>query len=183
MGDEWGASTPFLYFTDHDAELGAQVRAGRHKEFAHFAAFASPEANERIPDPQAESSFLRSKPDFEEREHGEHAETVALVRAALALRQSDAVLSEASRGRLHADAVGNVLAVRRWFGQDVRVLVVNWGTEPRPLAELAAYRELAARRWLLGTTPASATAELAAQSAVIWGGTASGELREGNENG
>lgn len=182
MGDEWGATTPFLYFTDHDAELGAQVRAGRHKEFAHFAAFASPEANERIPDPQAESTFLRSKVDFAEREHGAHAETLALVRASLALRRSDAVLSEPSRGRLHAEAVGQVLVVRRWFGQDVRVLLVNLGTEARPLAELAPLRELAERRWLLGTQPARSAAELAPYAAALWGGTASGQPGEKREH-
>jgi maltooligosyltrehalose trehalohydrolase len=159
------------------------VRAGRHKEFAHFAAFASPEANERIPDPQAESTFLGSKLDFDERERGAHAETLALVRAALALRRDDAVLCEPSRGRLHAEAFGDVLVVRRWFGQDVRVLLVNWGAEARPLAELAAYAELAERRWLLGTEPVKPAAELAPYSAAVWGGTASGQPREGNENG
>ncbi len=182
MGDEWGASTPFLYFTDHDAELGAQVRAGRRKEFAHFAAFASPEANERIPDPQAESTFLASKLDFDEREHGAHAETLALVRAALALRRDDAVLTEPSRGRLHVEAQGDVLVVRRWFGQEVRVLLVNWGPQARVLAEHAAYRELNEPRWLLGTEPANATGELAPYSAVVWAGAASGQPREGNEN-
>ncbi len=182
MGDEWAASTPFLYFTDHDAELGAQVRAGRHREFAHFPAFASPEANARIPDPQAESTFVRSRLDWSEREQGAHAETLALARAALALRRDDPVLSERSRGRLRAEAAGESLLVQRWFGQDVRLLLVNFGREARPFAEFAAYRELAARRWLLGTHAAGTTSELAPESAVIWSGTASAHGNERSEH-
>ncbi|HTQ05459.1 MAG TPA: malto-oligosyltrehalose trehalohydrolase [Polyangiaceae bacterium] len=182
MGDEWGASTPFLYFTDHDAELGAQVRAGRRREFARFGAFASPEANERIPDPQAESTFAHSRLDWDERERGEHAETLALARAALALRSHDAVLCEPSRGRLRAEAVGETVVARRWFGQELRLLLMNCGEEARPLAEFAAYRELAGRRWLLGSEPAALTQELAPKSAVIWGGLASGTSDERSEH-
>ena len=40
QGQEWAASTPFLYFTDHNEELGRLVTEGRRKEFAGFAAFA-----------------------------------------------------------------------------------------------------------------------------------------------
>ena len=39
MGQEWAASSPFLFFTDHDAELGPLITAGRRKDYAHFAAF------------------------------------------------------------------------------------------------------------------------------------------------
>src|SRR5262249_42030338 len=39
MGQEWAASTPFLYFTDHDEDLGKIVTEGRRREFRHFVAF------------------------------------------------------------------------------------------------------------------------------------------------
>ena len=63
QGEEWGASTPFQYFTDHDdPELGRAVREGRRVEFAGFG--WAPEA---IPDPQDPATFARSKLDWQER--------------------------------------------------------------------------------------------------------------------
>ncbi|MGI8926806.1 MAG: malto-oligosyltrehalose trehalohydrolase, partial [Tepidiformaceae bacterium] len=63
QGQEYAASTPFLYFTDHEPGLGRRVTEGRRTEFAAFAAFSDPRARERIPDPQAAETFLRSKLD------------------------------------------------------------------------------------------------------------------------
>ena len=67
MGQEWGASTPFLYFTDHEPGLGAKVTEGRRREFSAFADFADPAARESIPDPQARETFERSRLVWEER--------------------------------------------------------------------------------------------------------------------
>ncbi|MDA8218876.1 MAG: malto-oligosyltrehalose trehalohydrolase, partial [Dehalococcoidales bacterium] len=64
MGQEFAASTPFLYFTDHNPELGKLVTIGRREEFKRFSAFSDPERREQIPDPQAEATFLRSKLDL-----------------------------------------------------------------------------------------------------------------------
>jgi maltooligosyltrehalose trehalohydrolase len=60
MGEEWGAEEPFLFFTDHNAELGKLVTEGRRKEFAHFAAFTHKETREKIPDPNAPATFAAS---------------------------------------------------------------------------------------------------------------------------
>ena len=57
MGEEWAASSPFLYFTDHDEELGRAIRRGRHEEFAHFDRFSDESVREQIPDPQAASDL------------------------------------------------------------------------------------------------------------------------------
>lgn len=54
MGQEWGASTPFLYFTDHEEELGRKVTEGRAEEFKDFDF-------ENVPDPQDPETFQRSK--------------------------------------------------------------------------------------------------------------------------
>jgi maltooligosyltrehalose trehalohydrolase len=62
MGEEWGESRPFLYFTDHHDELGRLVTEGRRREFARFAAFTDPAARESIPDPNAASTFAASIP-------------------------------------------------------------------------------------------------------------------------
>lgn len=62
MGEEFGESRPFLYFTDHHEELGRQVTAGRRKEFARFSAFREKSTREKIPDPNAASTFQASIP-------------------------------------------------------------------------------------------------------------------------
>jgi maltooligosyltrehalose trehalohydrolase len=61
MGEEVGATTPFLFFCDFTGNLASAVREGRRREFARFPAFASPNARERIPDPLAPETFQRSK--------------------------------------------------------------------------------------------------------------------------
>ncbi len=58
MGEEFGASTPFLFFCDFEPELAAEAREGRRAEFVRFAQFRSPEAQEKIPDPNSEQTFL-----------------------------------------------------------------------------------------------------------------------------
>jgi maltooligosyltrehalose trehalohydrolase len=86
MGQEWAASTPFLYFTDHHSELGRLVTEGRREEFGHFSAFSSPDAAGHIPDPQAPATFDRSRLNWDEVELGEHARMLSLYRRWLALR-------------------------------------------------------------------------------------------------
>ena len=57
QGEEWGASTPFQYFTDHpEPDLAKAVREGRRREFAAFGW-----KPEDVPDPQAPETFQRSK--------------------------------------------------------------------------------------------------------------------------
>src|SRR5260370_33168884 len=73
MGQEWAASTPFLFFTDLDPRLGQKVTEGRRKEFKHFSAFSDARERERIPDPQAQSTFLAIRLIWEEREREPHA--------------------------------------------------------------------------------------------------------------
>src|SRR5262249_20097959 len=68
-GEEWGASTPFQYFTDHEnPALGRAVSDGRRREFAAFGLQA-----EDVPDPQAPETFHRSKLDWTELEREPHA--------------------------------------------------------------------------------------------------------------
>jgi maltooligosyltrehalose trehalohydrolase len=125
MGQEWAASTPFLYFTDHEPGLGALVTAGRREEFKRFRAFSDPAAAARIPDPQARETFTRSRLRWEERDAEPHARVLALYRALLALRRADPVLRASTREGLTADAAGPVLRVRRERGGEARVLLAN----------------------------------------------------------
>lgn len=58
MGEEYGATVPFLYFTSfQDADLARAVREGRRKEFAGFSEYSDPQARQRIPDPNDASTW------------------------------------------------------------------------------------------------------------------------------
>lgn len=126
MGQEFAASTPFLYFTDHPEELGRLVTDGRREEFAGFRMFHDEDLRQTIPDPQAEATFLASKLDPAERET--NAGVLAVYRALLDLRRNDAVLSINDRQRTRAVALtAQVIALHRWHGDQHRLLIANFG--------------------------------------------------------
>ena len=82
QGEEWGAFSPFQYFTAHeDQELGNQVAEGRRKEFAAFGWAPS-----SVPDPQSSETFKRSRLRWDERASPEHSEVLSWYRALIALR-------------------------------------------------------------------------------------------------
>jgi maltooligosyltrehalose trehalohydrolase len=87
MGQEWAATSPFQFFTDHKPELGAKITDGRRREFADFSEFADPAARSRIPDPQALETFEASRLAWEEMSAAPHAGILRLYRALLALRR------------------------------------------------------------------------------------------------
>ena len=91
MGEEYGETRPFFFFTDFHGELAAAVRDGRRQEFADFRMFHEAEDREAIPDPNELSTFLGSKLDWGTLEE-EHAQaTLARVRMLLALRRQHVV--------------------------------------------------------------------------------------------
>jgi maltooligosyltrehalose trehalohydrolase len=104
MGEEFDASSPFLYFCDFHDDLARAVREGRRNEFARFAAFSDPAARERIPDPNAPGTFLESKLRWHERDAGAHAQRLELVRELLSLRRQHLVprLGGPMQGGRHA---------------------------------------------------------------------------------
>jgi maltooligosyltrehalose trehalohydrolase len=90
QGEEWGASTPFLYFSDHrDPELARLVREGRRREFPAFA--ANPD---KIPDPQAAETFERSKLNWGEQTQPAHAEILEWHKAMIRIRRSNPSLCD-----------------------------------------------------------------------------------------
>ena len=97
MGEEWGAQTPWQYFTDHpDAELGRAVAAGRRAEFAPHGWRA-----DEVPDPQDEATFARSKLDWAEPAAGMHAELLAWYRTMIALRHQCPELTDPRLHQVH----------------------------------------------------------------------------------
>jgi maltooligosyltrehalose trehalohydrolase len=128
MGQEWAASTPFLYFTDHPEELGRLVTKGRREEFKHFPAFSDSATRERIPDPQAAETFRRSLLRWAESAGPPHRQVLELYRELLDLRRSHPALRERSRDSFEVRAVqGTALAlVRRARSGEALVLVCSF---------------------------------------------------------
>jgi len=111
MGEEWGASTPFQYFTDHrDAALARAVSQGRRSEFASFGW-----QPEDVPDPQDPATFARSRLDWSEVEREPHRSLLDWHRRLVALRRTHPALSDPRRDRVraHADDARGVLLLRR----------------------------------------------------------------------
>ncbi len=106
MGQEWASSSPFQYFTDHNPELGRQVTEGRRREFTHFAGFSNPVALERIPDPQAPSTFIRSRLNWEEMGEEPHSSVRRLYQALLRLRSDKPVFGGSSRSGFEIAPLG-----------------------------------------------------------------------------
>ncbi|MGN6796113.1 MAG: malto-oligosyltrehalose trehalohydrolase [Streptosporangiaceae bacterium] len=99
QGEEWGAQTPFQYFTDHaDPGLGSAVTAGRRHE---FAAFGWDPAD--VPDPQDPRTFARSKLDWAESEIGWQADLQAWYRMLIGLRRDVPALSDPRLDQVSAD--------------------------------------------------------------------------------
>ncbi len=126
MGEEWGAGSPFQYFTDHpDPELGRAVSEGRRAEFSSFGWSA-----EDVPDPQDPKTFERSKLDWAELDRQPHAELLEWHKALLRLRRAHPDLTSGSLAAVEVDvdeAAGRLLLRR---GR-VRV-AVNLGPDPWP---------------------------------------------------
>jgi len=86
MGEEFAASTPFLFFCDFGPELALAVTQGRRKEFGRFARFADPAVQATIPDPNRDATFERSKLIWDEAGEPGHREWHALYRECLGIR-------------------------------------------------------------------------------------------------
>lgn len=148
MGQEWGASSPFLFFTDHDEVLGRAVREGRRNEFRDFAAFRDAAVRDHIPDPQSEASFTRSRLEWREREREPHASLLRLYRATLAVRRERG-LGRLERGEYRVTGEGGELVLEaRPSGGDPVLVIVRLGgagvleASENPLATEVGWRVL-----------------------------------------
>jgi len=158
QGQEWMASTPFLYFADHAGELGRQITEGRRREFWAFETFA-----QTVPDPQAEATFTRSTLNWDERTSGLHARSLQLYRQLLHLRRSDPVLGSRGPQELRAGARDSLLWVSRRGEAGVRLLLLNFGADPVDLAEVLG----ASASVLLMSAEGQASPVLPGQAAAI----------------
>jgi maltooligosyltrehalose trehalohydrolase len=116
MGEEWAASTPFLFFCDFEPELAHAVTDGRRREFASFPEFADEQVRETIPDPSAPQTFAASVLRWEERSEPDHARMLAFTRSVLAARHR-AIVPIAARLRgvdASVERIGEAAFALRW---------------------------------------------------------------------
>ncbi|MGE5620521.1 MAG: malto-oligosyltrehalose trehalohydrolase [Sphingomonadaceae bacterium] len=139
QGQEFAASSPFLYFADHPPELAELVRRGRAAFVAQFPSVADPAIQDRLARPDDPLTFERSKVDLSERVR--HAEAYALHRDLLRLRREDPVFRDQGAGGVDGAVLGPEAFVLRFFGADGddRLLLINFGRDldldpaPEPL--------------------------------------------------
>ena len=122
QGEEWAASAPFQYFTDHDKELGEAITEGRRREFADFGWAA-----DEVPDPQDVATFERSRLPWQEREREPHRAVLDWHRRLIRLRRAIPALTDGDRSRVRVahDDDG------RWLRMDRGPVTVacNFGKE------------------------------------------------------
>jgi maltooligosyltrehalose trehalohydrolase len=137
MGQEFNASSPFLFFADHGNPLRAQVKQGRRDFLAQFPGAASDDGVAALLDPGDERCFRRSRLDW--RECTPDSPALRLHRDLLALRRHDPVIAGQGRNGLDGAVLGDHAFLLRWFDdrEGDRLLLVNLGADlrDRPLPE------------------------------------------------
>jgi maltooligosyltrehalose trehalohydrolase len=140
MGEEFGAETPFLFFCDFKGDLAAAVTAGRRDEFARFSRFTDPADRERIPDPNAVTTFEASRLNWNVITQPRHREWLGLYRQLLKLRRDRILplLSTACRVQADYEVRGNRGLTARWkFSDNSQLtLVANLRSESLSLLDV-----------------------------------------------
>ncbi len=92
MGEEYGEDNPFYYFVSHsDENLIKAVTEGRKKEFEAYKWQSEP------PDPQNESTFIKSKPDIRKKESGRYRILFEWNRKLISIRKTDPALQNTNK--------------------------------------------------------------------------------------
>ena len=115
MGEEWGARSPFPFFSDFGPELAEAVRKGRREEFARFPEFQDAAQRERIPDPQAPETFASAKLAWEEAARPEGRALLDWYRRILARRRESIIpLIDRIRHGGEYEVMGKGAVAVRW---------------------------------------------------------------------
>ncbi|MBJ6723545.1 malto-oligosyltrehalose trehalohydrolase [Geomesophilobacter sediminis] len=128
QGQEYNASTPFLYFADLSPEIAEQVHAGRIEFLKEFTNIDSPEIIATIDKPSDPNTFEQSKLDLTQRQR--HDKTYALYRDLIALRREDPVFQKGYQCQIEGAVLGPNAFLLRYFLEDQqRLLLFNLGRE------------------------------------------------------
>jgi maltooligosyltrehalose trehalohydrolase len=128
QGEEFGASSPFEFFTDiGDTSVRDAIRRGRAEWLAPFLSLTEEEAWRTLPAPDDPAVFVRCKLDFSERE--KNRQLYKLHIDLLKLRREDSRFRQQSSGGIDGAVLGPASFVLRYFSKenDDRLLVVNFG--------------------------------------------------------
>lgn len=149
QGQEFAASSPFLYFADHKPEIASLVRAGRREFMTQWRSLRRKDPLICFADPHDPDTFERSKLDHRERET--HSDMYQLTRDILKLRRCDPVFATRHAFGIDGAVLSADAFVLRYFGEneDDRLLIVNFGRDlefrPAPEPLLAPNRR--GQRW------------------------------------
>lgn len=165
MGEEWGASAPFLFFCDFEAALARRVTAGRRREFASLAEFADPVARLRIPDPASEETFFKSKLAWEEIDAPEHGEWLEFYRMLLRVRRESVAphLQSVENAQFDIISDNGVLASWKLAGGKTLTLQANLRA-----SELQGFPQTAPGRMVFATHQAKYAGGIAPAWSVRW---------------
>jgi maltooligosyltrehalose trehalohydrolase len=139
MGEEFGARTPFLFFCDFEKDLAVAVTEGRRDEFARFARFADPAVRERIPDPNAVSTFKSSRLDWAAANRTDGQAWLHFYKHLLDLRQRHIVprLADACRIQAKYERTQDSGLKVRWDFPDAARLTLLANLGPNILSNVA----------------------------------------------
>ncbi|MDJ0626234.1 MAG: malto-oligosyltrehalose trehalohydrolase [Candidatus Caenarcaniphilales bacterium] len=119
MGEEWNSNNPFMYFCDFSGDLAEAIREGREKEFSEFPEFADPTERNKIPDPIAEETFIRSKLNWSELKENEHKTFFEIYKTLMRLRKKYIIpFLKDSTGKLKVQA-------KKISDQEIEVIWIN----------------------------------------------------------
>jgi maltooligosyltrehalose trehalohydrolase len=129
QGQEFGSSTPFMFFTDTgDGPMREAIRKGRFEFLAQFPSLATDEVQKRLPVPSNPKVFADCKLDFSERQRNKHFYDMHID--LLRLRREDSRFREQKPSGVDGTVLGTKSFVLRYFSggnSDDRLLVVNLG--------------------------------------------------------
>ncbi|MBY5334452.1 malto-oligosyltrehalose trehalohydrolase [Rhizobium leguminosarum] len=133
QGQEFGASSPFYYFADHEGEIADMVRQGRRSFISQFPNLRDEELIRQMADPCARTTFEKVKLDWAEWER--NAAVVLLHRDLLNLRQTNKAFSRqacARDGQMDGNILSSSAFLLRFFAEkppDERILLINFGND------------------------------------------------------
>lgn len=140
QGQEFAASTPFLYFAEHSPEIAAKVLEGRRQYFLQFPSMSTPDIQLKMPQPEDLETFRACKLNLLER--SQHAHEYALHLDLLKIRKHDPVFRSPSKYGIDGAVLSDEAFVLRYFGEkeeETRLLFINFGLDlhlspiPEPL--------------------------------------------------
>jgi maltooligosyltrehalose trehalohydrolase len=129
QGQEFAASTPFLFFADYTGDMARAVRKGRAEFLSQFPASSSPESRRELADPCSMETMERCRLNFAERET--HKPVYDLHRDLLKLRREDPAFSRQSTDGLETAVLGTDCLAIHYAGDEktTRLVLVNFGSD------------------------------------------------------